>query len=292
MNRNTISKNKNMFQLVGEYHHHHLKNKVLRARLIKSVLLLTLVFLSSCGYYKRFTYLQTVPPNQPDSTYTSNILLYKLQIADILYVKIMSLDENISKMFNQEIGGSVSSSLTGGAMGGMFLSGFSIDKGGEISLPILGKIQVLGLTVDECKQKIQKIAESYVTDARVDLKLVSFKISLLGEVRSPGQITIFNDRANIFEALSLAGDISYNGNRRKVTIIRNYSHSTKTIKIDLTQRDILSSQQYYLQPNDIIYVEPLKSTAFRLRVSDYATFLTLITSTITAVLLVTQALNK
>jgi polysaccharide export outer membrane protein len=260
-------------------------------KFIKYTLILSIIFLSSCGYYKRFTYLQTNPPNRPDSTYLNNILTYKLQSADILNVKILSIDENITKMFNQETIGTTAN-IAGGAMGAMYLSGYSIDREGYITLPILGRIQVIGLTVDESKQKIQKVAEAFVTDARVDIKLVSFKISMIGEVRSPGQITIFNDKANIFEAVALAGDITYNGNRRKVTIIRNYGNTSTTIKLDLTQRDILSSQQYYLQPNDIIYVEPLKSTAFRLRVSDYATLLTLITSTITAVLLVTQAINK
>jgi len=237
-------------------------------------------------------YLQTVPPNRPDSLYTNSFLHYKLQPADILYVRIVSLDETITKMFNQDVGAAGSSTQIGGPMGGMYITGFSIDKDGNIILPILGKIQVTGMTVDDAKQKIQKIAESYVTDARAEVKLVSFKISMLGEVKTPGQYTIFNDKANIFEAISLAGDITYNGNRRRVTIIRNYNNTSQTIKVNLTQRDILSSPQYFLQPNDIVYVEPLKSTAFRLRVSDYATFLTLITSTITATLLITQALKK
>jgi polysaccharide export outer membrane protein len=111
---------------------------------------------------------------------------------------------------------------------------------------------------------------------------------MLGEVIRPGQYTIFNDRANIFEAISLAGDISYNGNRRNVLIVRTLINGTKTIKVDLTKRELLSSQQYYLQPNDIVYIEPYRTTAFRLRVADYSVFLTLITSTITAVLLINQ----
>jgi len=250
-----------------------------------------LIFLSSCGYYKRFTYLQTVPPNKPDSLYVNTILQYKLQPSDILYVKITSLDETITKLFGSENAAS-STSTSGSVGGGMYLTGYSIDNEGNISIAILGKVHVAGQTIDEVKKKVQTLAESYVKDAKTDVKLVSFKISMLGEVNRPGQITIYNDRANIFEAISLAGDISYNGNRRKVTIVRNYNNTSTTIKVNLTQRDILSSPQYYLQPNDIIYVEPLKSTAFRLRVSDYSIFLTLITSTITAVLLITQATKK
>ena len=255
-------------------------------KFIKCLILVLLVFLSSCGYYKRFTYLQTNPPNKPDSLYVNSIISYKLQPADILYVKVQSLDETVTKLFSAE-GGS-SSSTSAGAAGGMYLSGFSIDNIGNITMPILGKVHVSGMTIDEVKQKVQALAESYVKDAQTEVKLVSFKISMLGEINRPGQLNIFNDRANIFEAISQAGDISYNGNRRKVTIIRNYNNTSKTIKIDLTQRDILSSPQYYVQPNDIIYVEPLRSTAFRLRFADYSLFLTLITSTITAVLLITQ----
>jgi len=251
----------------------------------------SLIFLCSCGYYKRFTYLQTNPPNKPDTLYINTIQLYKLQPADIVYIKITSLDENISRLFAAESVSS-SSALTGSAGGGMYLTGHSIDIEGNIVLPILGKIHVAGSTIDEIRQKVQLLAETFVKDARTEVKLVSFKISMLGEVNHPGQINIYNDKANIFEAISQAGDISYNGNRRKVTIIRNYQNTSRTIKVDLTQRDILSSAQFYLQPNDIVYVEPLKSTAFRLRVTDYSVFLTLITSTITAVLLVAQATKK
>lgn len=250
-----------------------------------------LLVISSCGNYKRFTYLQVPQSGTSDSLYQAKTSYYKLQPADVLHVKVLSLDENITKMFNSDATLS-NPSLTGNTAGSMYLTGYSIDKEGYITLPILGKISLVGLTIEEAKQKIQEITNSYLTDARIDLKLVSFRISLLGEVKSPGQYNIFNDKANILEAISMAGDITYNGSRKNLLIVRNTTNGTKTIKVDLTQRSLLSSDQYYLQPNDIIYIEPLKSTAFRIRVSDYSVLLTLITSTITAALLVTQALNK
>jgi len=129
-------------------------------KLLKFLLPLLLVYLSSCGYYKRFTYLQTIPPNRPDSLYNNSFTYYKLQTADILYVKIVSLDENITKMFNEDMGGSSSSSLAGGASGGMYISGFSIDKAGEIIAyhreaadiivveSVAGRIQVDGRQVE------------------------------------------------------------------------------------------------------------------------------------------------
>ena len=249
---------------------------------IQYLLILAIILFSSCSY-KRFTYLQTSKP-ETDTLYKQNLILYKLQPADILYVKVLSLDKNVTEMFNQDV-----VSNFGSYSGGIFIVGHSVDIEGNVNLPILGKIYVAGLTIDEAKQKIEQLATTYVNDARIELKLVSFKISMVGEFNHPGQYTIANDRSNIFEAIALAGDVSYNGNRRNVLIVRALNNGTKTIRVDLTKRELLSSQQYFLQPNDIVYVEPYKTTVFRLRVADYSIFLTLITSTITAILLINNA---
>jgi polysaccharide biosynthesis/export protein len=246
--------------------------------------IIAIILFSSCNY-KRFTYLQTSKP-ETDTLYKQNFILYKLQPADILYVRVSCLDKNVTEMFNQDV-----ISNFGSYAGGMFFVGHSVDLEGNVNLPILGKVNIAGLTIDEAKQKIEKIASTYVNDARIEVKLVSFKISMVGEFNHPGQYTIANDRSNIFEAISLAGDVSYNGNRRKVLIVRALNNGTKTIRVDLTKRELLSSQQYFLQPNDIVYVEPFKTTVFRLRVADYSIFLTLITSTITAILLINNAIK-
>jgi polysaccharide export outer membrane protein len=243
------------------------------------------VLLSNSCAYKRYTYLQTARP-ESDTLFKQNFTQYKLQAADVIYVKVMSLDKSVTDMFNQDI-----VSTLGSYSGGMYIVGHSIDLEGNVSLPILGKVNILGLTLEEAKQKIENLTNTFINDARIELKLVSFKISMLGEVKRPGQITISNDRSNILEAIAIAGDISYNGNIKKVLILRSANNQTKTIRVDLTKRELLASQEYFLQPNDIIYVEPYKSTVFRLRVADYALFLTLITSTITAVLLISNAMK-
>lgn len=248
-------------------------------------IILAIIVFASCGQYKRFTYLQPVGKPPLDSLYKKTFTWYKLQPADILYIRVISLDKNVTEMFNIDQS-SVTTSIGGSGGGNYFMMGHSVDKDGYISLPVLGKIQVAGSTIEEARTIIQKKAEEYINDARTEVKLVSFKVSFLGEVRSPGQINIFSDKANILEGVSLAGDITYNGNRKKVLILRSFETGTKTINVDLTRRDILSSPLYYLQPNDIVYVEPLKTAAFRMRVMDYSTFLTLFTSTLTTVLLV------
>lgn len=253
--------------------------------------LIMLMVLTGCGQYKRFTYLQPAIPER-DTLYTPAFKQYKLQPADILHVRVMSIDKNVNELFNTDASSLNSSAMGGMATGGMYLSGHSIDSNGLIHLPVIGDVLVAGLTLEEATSKLQALAIDYIKDAHVEIKLVSFKISMLGEVNHPGQITIFNDKANILEALSLCGDLSYYGNRKNILIVRNVRGGLKTIKINLTDRALLKSDQYYLQPNDVLYVEPLRTTVFRLRVADYSVLLTLLTSTITAIFLITQATKK
>jgi polysaccharide biosynthesis/export protein len=246
--------------------------------------LMLIILLSSCNQYKRFTYLQ-VPAGSKDTLYAQKLAPYKLQPADNLYIKVSSLtSKSTQDLFNSESG--ASSTLMSGAGGGLYLTGYVLDKDGYITVPVLGKINVAGLTVNEVTTKIQEQIQKISSDARVEIKLVSFKISILGEVGSPGQYTIFNDKANILELLAMAHDITYNGNRKKILILRSFITGIQPINIDLTKRSLLNSENYYLQPNDIIYIEPYKTTGFRLRIGDYSQFLTMITSTITAILLI------
>ena len=254
---------------------------------MKNFLLFILLFITftSCVQYKRFTYVQP-GNNEKDSVYFNSLVSYKLQPADIVYVRITSLNKEITDIINPEMTNASPSIFSGSSGSNFYVLGYSIDNEGCIDLPNIGKIEIAGLTLNEAKEKILSAAYLTTTDSRVEVKLMSFKISVLGEVKNPGQFTIFNNKANIFEAIAIAGDLTYNGNRRNILIMRTVKDSIKTIKVDVTTRTLLSSEKFYLQPNDIIYIEPLKTTVFRLRVADYVTFLTLVTSTITAVLLI------
>lgn len=255
---------------------------------IPGILLLVLL-LASCGQYKRFTYIQPTAANNKDTIFIKDFTEYKLQPADILKVDVLSMDKNVTQMFNKDMSTSSVSSVTGDGM--YYLMGYSVDTEGFIILPVLGKLMVAGLTVNETKNLIQQKATDYIKDAQIEVKLLSFKIHFLGEVVRPGQQTVFSDRANILEAISMAGDLTYNGNRKKVNILRSYKNQTKLIEVDLTRRDLLTSPKYFLQPNDVVYVEPLKTTTFRLRLNEYAGIMSFFTSTITLVVLIVN-LNK
>lgn len=249
------------------------------------VLLLIIALTYSCGQYKRFTYIQPSQSNMNDTIFIKDYTAYKLQPADILKIDVLSMDKNVTEMFNNEMTKNITN--TGNISGsGFYLIGYSVDPDGYITLPILGKLKVAGLTVAETRSLVQRMAVEYIKDAQIEIRLLSFKVYFLGEFARPGLQTVYSDRANILEAISMAGDITYNGNRRKVSILRSYQDKTKLIEIDLTQRDILTSPQFFLQPNDVVYVKPLKSTIFRIRLNEYMGILSFFTSTVTLVVLI------
>lgn len=251
-----------------------------------------LILLNSCGFYKRYTYIQPPIRVKNDTTlYQRKLLIYKIQPNDVLYIKIKSQDKIVTELFNSN-GSNSNQSMMGIGGGNMYLMGNPVDTDGYINLPIIGKVHIAGLTVSEAQDTVQKLATVYISDARTDVKLVSFKISMLGEINGKGSFTIYADRANILEAIAQAGDISYNGNRKKVLIIRSFKEGSRIVTVDLTKRELLSSEQYYLQPNDIIYVEPLKTAIFKIKIADYSVFLSIITSTVTVVLLVANLTKK
>jgi polysaccharide biosynthesis/export protein len=247
-------------------------------------ILIFILITIGCTRYKDITYLRNAGIPQTDTLYKSISTVYKVQPSDILYIKVNSLDESINSIFNPNIPSSGTSSSTGTS--NYYITGYPIDIDGNITLPIMGKISVTGYTTEEIQALIQKQAEKFIMDARIDVRLVSFKISVLGEVKNPGQYTIFNDKANIFEALAMASDLTYFGNRHKILLLRSGTKGTETYRIDLTDKNTLSSAFFYLQPHDIIYVEPMKSTSIRLSASEYSVLLTTITATLSLVFLI------
>lgn len=235
---------------------------------------------SSCYYNKRWVYIQDKSYSQSIPTQVKNEnTQYRLRPSDIISVKVKSSTEaGISDIFNISPTGQF---FTMDA-GNMYLQGYSIDQDGQITLPILGSITVKDLTIDEAQNLIQTQANKFLNNATVIVKLVSFKITVLGEVQSPGYRYIFNNQATLFEGLGLAGDLTENGNRKRIKLIRQVPTGSEVVMIDLTDPKILKSKYYYLMPNDVLYVEPLRAQSKRSNL----TLLTLIFSGITTAVLV------
>ena len=136
--------------------------------------------------------------------------------------------------------------------------GYSVDDSGMVSLPILGKVYVRGKSLEEARQTIQAEVDRFFNGAYVAVHLGGIRFSILGEVNRAGKYTVLQDRLTIFEAIAQGGDLNAVANRHQVTIIRQKPDGAEVIHVDLTNRDIIHSPYYFICPNDVIYVQPLK----------------------------------
>jgi polysaccharide export outer membrane protein len=226
-----------------------------------------------------------------DSALAENFYLksrpeYRIQTRDIMYVRIYSLNEEMSNLINQTIGGSYQQNLFQNETS-LFINGYTVSDSGYIEIPILGRITVEGRTMDEAISAIRERSAQYLKDATVIVKLISFKVSVIGEVNRPGSYNNYNSQLTVLEVISLAGDITDYGNRKSVLVLRPVESGTKTFRLDLTDRNILTSDGFYLLPNDIVYVEPIKSKSFRINIPT----LSLLLTTISTLILVLNYIN-
>lgn len=205
---------------------------------------------SSCSSpLKQMTYMYNA---QTDSLYPRIPLpdAYIIRPNDQLYISVISDDPEKTSHLNMSSAGGV-----GGGYG-MDLMTYLVDENGHISYPQLGEVQVAGLTLLEIRDKIQKQVDQYVINTSVVVKLANRTFTILGDVNGGGLISMPKNQYTIFEALGAAGGVSDGGNRQKVKLIRETPEGTKIVNIDLTDDKLLSSEYYYILPNDVLYVEP------------------------------------
>ena len=256
---------------------------------IRILFCFAVIFLFSCRQAKKINYLYNNQSAKYDSLYARSFETYKVQPNDVISVKIISSDEEVSKLYNL-MGSSLGGSNTF-AFGGFYVNGYPVSKDGLIELPFLGSVDVKNKTVDEIKNEVKLKADNYLKGAEIVVRLVSFYVTVLGEVKVPGQKLVYTDRLSILEGIGLAGDITYYGNRKEVMIIRTTPEGTYTFKVDVTNKDVLSSAKYYLAPNDIVYVRPRKMAVFKQQFTDLTLPITTVFSMLTTVLLILNLLK-
>ncbi len=227
---------------------------------LRVVLLLLPGVLGGCVMQQQLPYLQsknysTRAPVQVDNVRQA----YRLQPGDVLSIRVQSVQPALNDMFSVSSG----QNIQNGDPGNLFVAGYSVDETGGIALPTVGRLKVSGLTVDETQQLVQKEVTRFMRDANVVVKLTSFKLTILGEVRAPGRYYVYNAQATVLEALGLAGDLTEFGSRTNVKLIRQTAKGSEVVLLDLTDPDLLRSKYYYLLPNDALYVEPLKARTSR-----------------------------
>jgi len=237
------------------------------------------IFSQSCAPVEKLKYVSDVPNSSSLKNDFFNDRSEKtIQPYDYLYIKIFSLDEKTNSIFNER-SYSVSNELIS----------YSVDDQGNIGLPFIGNIYVKDLTINQAREKIEKSFSVYLNNISVTVRFVSNKVTVLGEVTVPGQHAFYDEKISIFQALGFAGGASDFGNLSNVTLVREKDNIIKYYTLDLTKKNIASSEYFYLLPNDVLIINPIKAKYRNLRdypLNIFAVTLTSISALLSIILIV------
>jgi polysaccharide biosynthesis/export protein len=244
--------------------------------------LITLIFaaiFSSCIPIKRIEYLQQeiLKTDTLRTQFYNDIAEYRLQPGDNLYIKVRSVLASSDNIFGED---QASTSTNYYTDAGVYLNSYQINNEGYIDFPFVGSIYLKDLTVEEAKDLISSIVKDYIREATVVVRLALFKIAALGEVSRPGQINIYQNQITIFEAIAMAGDLTTFARRDQVILLRETQSGTKTVKLNLNDVGILESEYFFIQPNDVLYVPPVKGKNFAFAQFPYALVFSTISTTL------------
>lgn len=234
---------------------------------LKAIGIVGLIWASfSCVSNEKIIYLQNLEGQQaiPEGELISyEIPEYKLQYNDIVDINIQTVDDLLKNGFNTGNTNQVNAqgmnlmAQSGGDI--YYMTGYTVDKNGNIRLPIIGEVQVKDKTIEEAREEIEKRLKSFVvTEVYVKVKLGGIRYSALGEFRRPGKFVVLQDRMTILEAIANAGDLTNIAKRDEVLLIRQYPEGTRLHRINLNDRQLVASPFYFIQPNDQLYAEPMK----------------------------------
>ncbi|MCW8981000.1 MAG: polysaccharide export protein, partial [Altibacter sp.] len=249
----------------------------------KSILLvLTFASLMSCATKKQILYFQDA--ESIDQAMIKETFEPIIEPNDILHISISSIDSEVVKPFERVTGleNNVGNSNPG-------LQGYLVDAEGNIRFPVLGDVPVAGKTRGEVQTLLKAKLSEYIKDVVVDVRIMNFKITVLGQVNDPGVYAIKDERITLPEAIGLAGDFTLDGNRNEVVIIRENDGKRIVGRVDFTQTDFFDSQFYFLKQNDVVYVEPslkgVKKSGF---LPDIPALLSLVTVVLSTVIILTR----
>ena len=221
------------------------------------IILSALLLLSGCVKHTQLLYFRNQSEFVPLQNHDiNNTVRIKIQTDDVLFILVRALDQETAEPFN----------LFGGAnmqmmnMGGQnpSLQGYLVDPNGNIEIPVIGTLSVAGLTIEETKALIADKLKPYLTDPTIMIRFMNFRFTVLGEVGAPRTINVPGERMTILEAIGQAGDLTPYSNREKIMVIREQNGKREFGYVDIHSPDIFQSPYFYLQQNDIVYVEPIK----------------------------------
>lgn len=233
----------------------------MKMKKLKFLVIVCCLALASCKTYKNINYIQDVQVNTTESIAENQGI--RIQPKDMLSIVVSSKTPELAMAFNLPVVTYQAGSEVVSGAGNMRLLGYVVDNDGNIDFPLLGKIQVAGLTRWQLQELIKQqiVNAGLMKELVVTVEFMNFKVSIMGEVNAPGSYTINGDKVTILEALSMAKDLTIFGKRDGVYVIREENGKRTTYNIDLRSVDLFNSPAYYLRQNDVVYVEPNKVRA-------------------------------
>jgi polysaccharide export outer membrane protein len=236
-----------------------------------------LLSFASCVPQKKMLYLKDVQmatESQSVNYVNERTVDYKLQPGDNLFIRIIN---NIDEKSVASLTGDNNLRANMSTDASIYLQSYTLDEQGCIELPLTGKIELKGLTVDGAKDKMQEMLNKYFNQTTLIVKLSNFNLTVLGEVVKPGMYKVYQSQINLFEAVAMAGNMTNFAKNDAVKIIRQTDNGSEVVTVDMGSADILTSPYYYLKPNDIIYVEPLKIKQWSFTAFPYSTVISIVT---------------
>lgn len=226
--------------------------------------------LGSCVGRKSINYLND-PSLSPGASklFENQKFEYRIQVNDVLSIRVLGLDDATQRYFNVESQGG--SSMVSDAA--LYVNGFSVDKNGQVLLPQAGKVKLQGLTIGEAQELVQRKINEYFTTATVILKMVNWRVSVLGNVSRPGTFMVYNNQITILDALAMAGGPDELADKGHVTLMRQSDRGVQALYVDLSNTEVLRSEYYYLLPNDVVYVPAMRARSGRLNLEVLAIIL-------------------
>ena len=230
-----------------------------------------LIFITSCRTQQDVLYIKNINDFViGQDVYESP----KIQSGDVLTIVVSAFDEEIASPFN--LGGATSNAMLRGGNADMSPTSYLVTSEGLIDYPMLGKIEAAGKSRQELSDELTKKISEYIDNPIVNIRILNFRVTMLGEVNQPGIIESPSEKLNIFEAIARAGDLSYYAIRDSVLLIRTLEGERKHEFVNLQDAEIMNSEYYYLRQNDIVYVLPTKSKAMELNTEPLTATLTVI----------------
>ena len=258
----------------------------------KYLLIFIIPFLfSSCTRHIKYIQIDGEKKGEAQTEFSNQPPDYKIQPYDYLYVTIRTTNKDVNELFNT-ISTSYNSNQGGGNAQNFYFTGYMINDSGYVHIPLLGVFFVKDKTISDIREILTARTAEILKDAVVNVRLTSFRVTFLGEIGN-GTTTFYQEKLNILEAVAAMGGINDYGDKTNILVVRKQDTTYHTYRVDLTDRYLLEKEEFYLQPNDIVYVEPIKSKIFRQALADYSMFIGLFTSTasIVSTILILLTLN-